>query len=130
MRSYEQAGDRLTRVDLMRTFQFVVPSSRRRDAKGVVYGRRHVLGRVWIRRRKCTNFVRAPDPATTGNATACKENCLHSPPMIPSRQFVVLRQMRDLRRAAELASHNDQRAVEQPLIVQVVEQGGQGAVGW
>ena len=40
-----------------------------------------------------------------------------------------MRQGRDPRRAAELASHHDQRRVEQAALVQVVEQGRDGPVG-
>ena len=42
---------------------------------------------------------------------AGEEDRLRHPPMVPARQFVMLRQMRHLRRAAEFAGHHDQRVV-------------------
>jgi hypothetical protein len=42
--------------------------------------------------------------------------------MVAAGEFVEFRQVADFRRAAELADHHDQRAVEHSGFVEVVEQ--------
>ncbi len=111
------------------TVDFVVPGGRGGDAERVVDRGGHVLGSLGVAGGVASFIIRRTNYCAAANAAAGEEQRLHGSPVVTSGGVVAFCQVRDLRRAAELARHHDQRAVQQAAAWKIVQQSGERPVG-
>src|SRR5438477_12512420 len=106
----------------MRSIERIVPGCRAWDTEGVVDRGSQVFRSLRIRSRETADLVGGSDHGAAADAATGEEDRLHRSPMIATRQLVMLRKRRNLRRSAEFTGHDNQRAFEQATLVQIVQQ--------
>src|SRR5262249_38359027 len=124
-----QEGDRIARVDVVGTFEVVVPDGSRRNAQSVINGGGHVFGPLGGAGGIGPVLIRGANHVSAADSAAGEKYRLHGPPVVASRACERIGERRNLWRAAEFACHYDQRAGQQSPGSEVVEQRRQGPVG-
>lgn len=97
------------------------------DAEGVVDGGGEVLGGLGVAGGVAAVFVGGADDRAAGDAAAGEEDALDEAPVVASGELGA-GDLGDLGGAAEFAGHDDEGVVEEAAVVEVVEEGGHGAV--
>ena len=99
-----------------------------RNSQSIVDRRGEILGTPWITRGMTTELVGRAEDGASGDAASGEPDALHRTPVIAAGQGNTP-QGRDLRGSAEFPCHDHEGVVEDPALLQIIEQGGDGAVG-
>ena len=124
----DQSGDWLAVINVMRAIEVVVPRGYVGDAERVINRGGHVIGLLRIAGGVRGNLVGGADDRAAGDSGTGEEDALHRAPMIAARLLIRVGEQRQFWSAAELARHDDHRAVEQTARLQIVEQCRQRAI--